>query len=505
MTELPEFHELTLPNGFSYKQPTGLFINNKFVPSIKKETIDTIDPSNGEKICSVYAASEEDVDVAVKAAKDAFKTTWRHTSGSDRGRLLVKLSELCERDTDKLAAIEAIDSGKPFEQNAKGDIGELYNVLRYYGGWADKVHGQTIPVDDNKLAYTVHEPYGVCGQIIPWNYPLCMLSWKIGPALAAGNTIVLKSAEQTPLSALYLCNLVVEAGFPAGVVNIISGLGPVAGSALSTHPLVSKIAFTGSTAVGQIIQKAASSNMKAVTLETGGKSPLVIFEDANLEQAVKWAAFGIFFNSGQVCTSNSRVLIQEPIYMKFIEKLKECIDSDYKQGLPFGDDTVMVGPQVSKQQQDRILKYIEIGKKEGAKVFTGGYKVTDDEVLAKGYFVKPTIFYDVTPEMTIFKEEIFGPVVSCIPFKTEEEAIELANDTLYGLAAALFSKDITRAHKVARELEAGMVWINSSNDSDFRVPFGGVKMSGIGRELGEYGLTNYTQTKAYHVNLGLKL
>ena len=341
------------------------------------------------------------------------------------------------------------------------------------------------------------------GQIIPWNYPLAMAAWKLGPALACGNTVVFKAAEQTPLSILYLGNLIKEAGFPPGVVNILNGKGADAGAAIATHPGIDKIAFTGSTATGRQIMKLAAANLKNITLETGGKSPLVVFEDADLEQAAKWAHIGIMSNMGQICTATSRVLVQDTIYDKFVSLFKETVASTSKVGDPFAEDTFQ-GPQVTKAQYDRVLSYIESGKSEGATLAAGGepYKNVGD---GKGFFIAPTIFTNVTDNMKIYREEVFGPFVVIASFKTEEEALAKANDTTYGLGSAVFTRDIQRAHSFARDIEAGMVWINSSNDSDFRVPFGGVKQSGIGRELGEAGLEAYSQTKAVHVNMGTKL
>lgn len=383
------------------------------------------------------------------------------------------------------------------------DCVEVSETLRYYGGFADKIHGSTISTTPAKFAYTLRQPIGVVGQIIPWNYPLAMAAWKLGPALACGNTVVIKAAEQTPLSILYLANLIKEAGFPPGVVNIINGYGKDAGAAIATHPDIDKIAFTGSTATGRQIMKMAAANLKNITLETGGKSPLLVFDDADFDQAAKWAHIGIMSNMGQICTATSRILVQDTIYDKFVTQFKEVVASTSKIGDPFADDTFQ-GPQVTKAQYDRVLSYIEAGKSEGATLASGGvpYKNVGN---GKGFFIEPTIFTNVTDQMTIYREEVFGPFVVVVPFKTEEEALAKANDTTYGLGAAVFTRDIERAHRVASEIEAGMVWINSSNDSDFRVPFGGVKQSGIGRELGEAGLDAYSQIKAVHVNMGTRI
>jgi aldehyde dehydrogenase (NAD+) len=396
-----------------------------------------------------------------------------------------------------------ISPGKPYQVSLNDDIGEVVNCFRYYAGWADKVHGQTISTSPEKFAYTLRQPVGVVGQIIPWNFPLAMAAWKLGPALACGNAILLKPAEQTPLSILYFANLVKEAGFPPGVLNILNGVGRVAGPALVTHPGVDKVAFTGSTTTGKEIMKMAAGTMKNITLETGGKSPLVVFNDADLEQAAKWAHIGIMYNQGQVCTATSRILVHESVYDKFIALFKETVASTSKVGNPFEDATFQ-GPQVTKAQYDRVLSYIQSGKSEGAKLESGGvpYKNVGD---GKGFFIEPTIFTNVKDNMRIYREEVFGPFVAIASFAEDGEAVARANDTTYGLGAAVFTKDIKRAHRVASDIEAGMVWINSSNDSDFRVPFGGVKQSGIGRELGEAGLEAYSQIKAVHVNIGAKL
>lgn len=491
------FIDITLPNGKSYKQPIGLFINNEFVAAKTGEFIESIDPSTGEVITKVHCGGVDDVNDAVKAAKAAFPE-WKKLTGAEKRDLFLKLATLVERDFDILAQIEAFDSGKPVATNAIYDIQEVIEVLKYYAGWADKITGKTIPLG-TKLGYTLHEPYGVVGCITPWNYPLAMFGWKL-TALAAGNCCVFKSSELTPLSVLYFAQLFKEAGFPPGVANIVSGYGAVAGNALVEHLDVNKIAFTGSTVTGQAIQRAAAVNLKALSLECGGKTAMLVFEDANFDQAVKWGAAGIFSNMGQICTGSSRMYIHESIYEKFLESLKQHALEEYKQGHPFEEGVVM-GPQVSKLQQEKILGYLKSGKEQGARVILGG-DVPKGEQFEKGFFIQPTIFADVTQDMKIVQEEIFGPVVSIGKFSTDEEAIALANDSKYGLGAALFTQDITRAHKVAADLEAGMVWINSNNDSDVKIPFGGVKMSGYGRELGEYGLEHFTEAKAIHINLG---
>ncbi|KAH8164785.1 hypothetical protein CIB48_g3477 [Xylaria polymorpha] len=503
--------DLTAPNGIKFTLPTGLFINNEFVKASGGEKITSINPSHGvdasglisneKEICSVEAASAEDIDKAVAAARVALHhESWRDISGTDRGQLMFKLADLAVQEKEVLATIETWDNGKPYG-DALGDLDEVINCIRYYAGWADKIYGQTIPTTAQKFAYTLKQPIGVCGQIIPWNYPLAMAAWKLGPALACGNTIVLKPAEQTPLSILYFATLIAKAGFPPGVVNITNGYGRVAGQALAGHLDVDKIAFTGSTATAKHITKTASVNLKNITLETGGKSPLIVFADADIEQAAKWAHIGIMSNMGQICTATSRILVHESVYDDFVAQFRETIKTTSKVGDPFAEDTFQ-GPQITKERYDAVLSFVEHGQSEGATLAMGGKPCPLD---GKGYFIEPTIFTDVKDTMKIYQEEIFGPFVVVAAFKTEDEAVRMANSTTYGLGAALFSQNLELAHRAAARIEAGMVWINSSNDSDFRVPFGGVKQSGIGRELGEAGLAAYSQTKAIHVNMGQRL
>ncbi|CAI6073369.1 unnamed protein product [Clonostachys chloroleuca] len=502
---------LTTPNGIRYRQPLGLFINNEFVESKSGETFPTIDPATEEEIARVHAAGVNDVEDAVHAARQAFEGVWSDVEGKDRSRLLYKLADLVEENAQVLAAIESWDNaGKPYSTALLEDIPEVIDVFRYYAGWADKSYGQVIQTRGTQLNYTVPEPVGVCGQIIPWNYPIVMASWKVAPAIAAGNTVILKISEQTPLSALFLASLVAPAGFPPGVINIINGFGPVAGSALASHTDVDKIAFTGSTQTGKEIMKLASSNLKSVTLETGGKSPLIIFNDADLHAAVGAAYPGIMANAGQNCTANSRVLVQEDIYDRFLKLFKFKAVFDTNIGDPFDEDTSQ-GPQVTRTQFNRILSYIQSGKDEGAKLVYGGkaYKNLND----KGFYLEPTIFSHVTPQMRIYREEIFGPVVVILPFKTEDEVVKMANDTEFGLAAAVFTRDISRAHRITRKIKAGIlavafmltmeqaVWINNSQTVDPRIPFGGFKQSGIGQEQGEAGIRAYTNYKTVVVDL----
>lgn len=402
------------------------FINNEYVKGAEGKTFETVNPSDEKVITSVHEATEKDVDTAVAAARAAFEGEWRLVTPSDRGRLLNKLADLVERDIEQLAAIEALDNGKALTM-AKVDLDMAIGCIRYYAGWADKIHGQTIDTNPETLSYTRHEPIGVCGQIIPWNFPILMWSWKIGPAVSAGNTVVLKTAEQTPLSGLYMGKLIKEAGFPAGVVNVISGFGRVAGNAISNHMDIDKVAFTGSTLVGRmILQAAAKSNLKKVTLELGGKSPNIVFDDADIDNAISWANFGIFFNHGQCCCAGSRILVHEKIHDDFVARFKERASKN-KLGDPFAEDTFQ-GPQVSQLQFERIMDYIKTGKQEGATVAQGGQRHGD-----KGYFIQPTLFTDVTGDMKIAKEEIFGPVVTIQKFKDIDEAIKIGNSTEYGM------------------------------------------------------------------------
>ena len=381
------------------------------------------------------------------------------------------------------------------------DLPDTIGTFRYYGGWADKAFGQTIETSPEKFAYTLRQPFGVVAQIIPWNFPLAMAAWKLGPALAAGNTVVIKAAEQTPLSILVLATLIKKAGFPPGVVNVINGYGREAGVALSQHPLVDKVAFTGSTITGSQIMKSAAGQLKEITLETGGKSPLIVFDDADLDQAVKWSHAGIMSNQGQICTATSRIFVQRTIYDRFLALFKERVRTVSVIGDQWSSSTFQ-GPQVTRTQYERVMHYIKLGKAEGATVETGGEAFTSHNTGGKGFFVTPTTFTNVKPSMQIYKDEIFGPVGLILPFDEEEDAIGYANDTLYGLGAAVFTTNLRRGHRVAAEIDAGTVWLNSSQDSDHRIPFGGFKSSGVGRELGQAGFDAYTQIKAVHVNMG---
>ncbi|CCD26498.1 uncharacterized protein NDAI_0H03250 [Naumovozyma dairenensis CBS 421] len=506
------FTQIHIPQrNLTLKQPIGLFINNEFVKSENEEKIETINPSTGEVITSFYSGSFADVDRAVKAASDAYENVWKHTSPAERSLLLMKLADLIERDKCTLAALETLDSGKPYHSNAMLDLEQIIYLTRYFAGATDKfTTGETIPISEEKFCYTLMAPYGVVGQIVPWNYPLAMASWKIQGCLATGNTIVLKPAENTSLSVLYLAQLFVEAGFPPGVLNIIPGNGAVVGNALGKHPGIEKISFTGSTSVGLGILKAsAESNMKDVTLECGGKSPAVIFEDANLEQAIEWTAKGIFFNSGQNCTANSRIYVHYSNYDKFLELFTKHIKEKWGFGKNFDpfDEDCTIGPVISKKQFDKISEFLKGEMPHPETPYKLSYtckvhKVLDDPPESnKGFFIPPTIFTSVPYDSPWNTEEIFGPAVTVTPFETYDEVIKLANNTSYGLASAIFTENIRTANKFINDIQAGTVWVNSSNDPEMSVPFGGYKMSGIGRELGKSGVETYCQTKAVHMSL----
>jgi len=475
---------------------TKLLINNQWTDSKSGKTFPTINPATGEEICQVAEADAPDVDCAVQAARAAFNGgPWRKMSASERGFLLNRLADLVERNADELAQLETLDNGKPYHVARSADLPLTIACYRYYAGWADKVQGKTIPIGGNYFCYTRHEPVGVVGQIIPWNFPLLMQAWKLGPALATGNTVVLKPAEQTPLTALRVGELILEAGFPPGVVNILPGYGPTAGGAIAYHPDVDKVAFTGSTEVGHLIMEAsAKSNLKRVTLELGGKSPNIVFADADMDQAIEGSHFALFFNQGQCCCAGSRLFVEEKCYDEFVEK-SVARAKKRTVGDPFDSNTEQ-GPQVDQTQFDKVMSYIESGKQEGAALLAGGGRVGD-----KGFFVAPTVFADVKDEMKIAQEEIFGPVMSIIKFRGLEEVVERANKTMYGLAAAVWTRDIGKAHAIANQVRAGTVWVNCYDVFDAAAPFGGFKQSGIGRELGEYGLQQYTEVKTVTVNL----
>ena len=476
--------------------PTKILINNRWVSSLSGRTFPTINPATGEEICQVAEADAADVDEAVKAARNAFENgPWPKMSAADRGRLLYKLADLIEEHADELAMLESRDNGKPFHVARSADLGLTIATYRYYAGWADKVQGRTVPVAGNYFTYIRHEPVGVVGQIIPWNFPLLMQAWKLAPALATGNTVVMKPAEQTPLTALRVGELLMDAGFPDGVVNILPGYGPTAGAAIANHMDVDKVAFTGSTEVGHLIMEAAAkSNLKRVSLELGGKSPNIVFADADMDEAVEGCHFGLFFNQGQCCCAGSRLFVESKCYDEFVER-SIARAKRRTVGDPMDPNTEQ-GPQVDDVQFDKVMGYIESGKRDGARLAYGGERVG-----SRGYFIEPTVFVDVKDDMQIAREEIFGPVMSIIKFDDLNDVVRRANKTLYGLAAAVWTRDIGKAHAIANRVRAGTVWVNCYDVFDPGAPFGGFKQSGIGREMGEYGLQQYTELKTVTVKL----
>jgi aldehyde dehydrogenase (NAD+) len=474
---------------------TRLLIDNRWVDPVEGGHFDTLNPATGEVISQVAAGTAADVDKAVKAARKALESgSWAMMDAADRGKLLYDLADLVERNSEELAALESLNCGKTITDST-GDMAGVVNTLRYYAGWADKIEGKTVPVRGSFLSYTLREPVGVVGQIIPWNFPLLMLAWKWGPALCCGNAVVLKPAEQTPLTALRIGELAIEAGFPAGVINIINGFGETAGDAMVVHPGIDKIAFTGHVDTAKIIQKRAADTLKRTTFELGGKSPNIIFADADLDAAVAGAFHAIYFHGGQCCTAGSRLFVERGIKDEFVARLAEKAKAR-KIGDPL-DASTEQGPQVSQEQMDKILGYVDLGRKQGAKLVTGGTRHGD-----KGFFVDPTIFDDVRDDMAIARDEIFGPVVSVLPFRDLDEVSPRANDTTYGLAAAVWTKNIDKAHLLAKKLKAGTVWVNCYHVVDTTTPFGGYKMSGQGRENGEAALEHYTEVKTVTVKLG---
>src|SRR6476619_4128600 len=474
---------------------TQCFIGGQWIPAQSGKTFDTVDPSTEEVIASVAEGDAADIDAAVKAAREQFENgEWSRMDARDRGRLLSKLADLIEEEADELAALESLDNGKPIRDAKAADLPLTIDCLRYYAGYADKIHGQTVPVRGKYFCYTRREPVGVVGQIIPWNFPMLMVAWKWGPALAAGCTIVMKPAEQTPLTCLRMARLAQKAGIPDGVINIVPGYVPTAGASLVKHPGIDKIAFTGEGATAKIIQREAAETMKRLTFELGGKSPNVIFADSDLDAAVEGAHFGLYFNQGQCCCAGSRLYVEEKVHDELIDRLKDK-NQDRRVGDPFDPETQQ-GPQVDEAQFDKILKYVDYGKKDGARLVTGGKRVGD-----RGYFIEPTLFDNVTDDMRIAREEIFGPVMSVLKFKNVDEIIRRSNDTNFGLAAAVWTRDIAKAHRFAKGVKAGTVWINCYDVFDAAAPFGGFKQSGLGRELGEAGLANYTELKTVTVAL----
>jgi betaine-aldehyde dehydrogenase len=479
-----------------------LFIDGKWVDAESGKTFTTPNPATGATLAEVAEGDKADIDKAVAAARKAFDGKWSKMSARDRGRMMYKLAQLIEAKTPELAALETADNGKPIKETSYVDLPQVVENFEYFAGWATKIEGETIPVPGQMFNYTLREPVGVCGQIIPWNFPLLMAAWKLAPALAAGNTVVLKPAEQTPVGAMELASLIQEAGFPDGVVNIVPGYGETAGAALASHPDIDKVAFTGSTEVGKIIAKAAADNLTKVSLELGGKAPNIIFADADMEQAVNGAMMGIFFNQGQVCCAGSRLFVDAKVKDEFLDRFKERAGR-VKVGDPMDKNTQM-GPQVSEEQLNRIKGYVDIAKGEGAQVLAGGCPPSLEGDFQKGYFFQPTIFGDVKNSMRVAQEEIFGPVVSVISFEDEEDLIRQANEVVYGLSAGIWTKDITRAHRFAKAIKAGVVWINTYNMFNAASPFGGYKQSGYGREMGKHALEMYTHVKSVWVDLSGK-
>jgi aldehyde dehydrogenase (NAD+) len=477
--------------------PGRLLIDGQWVDGSKK--FDTVNPATEEVLASVVEASAADVDRAVAAARKAFedrKGAWRKMSAGERGRLIWRLADLVEKNLEELAELETLDNGKPIFESRYVDIPMVVDVLRYYAGWATKIHGETVNSFENAFTYTLREPVGVVGMIIPWNFPLLLASWKLGPALACGNTVVMKPAEQTPLTALRFGELVIEAGIPAGVINILTG-GPEVGKAIVRHPGIDKIAFTGSTSVGKEIMRGTADTLKRLTLELGGKSPNIVFADADLDNAVKGAINGIFYGKGECCNAGSRLFVERTVQDEFVEKLiaraKKLQPAD-----PL-DPKTRLGAIASQEQMERVLGYIEVGKKE-ARLLSGGNRVAVGG--SKGFFVEPTIFGGVSNNMKIAQEEIFGPVLAVIGFDDADQVVDQANANPYGLAAAVWTRDVSKAHRVSRQLRAGLVWINTYGMMDAAVPFGGFKNSGFGRELGMHAIEHYTELKSVWLNMG---
>jgi phenylacetaldehyde dehydrogenase len=486
---------------FLREQPKKLFIGGKWVESASGKTFDTIDPSTGEVLARVAEGGAEDIDRAVAAARKAHESgVWRDLPPAERAKALWRAGDLIEERANEFAQLESLDNGMPINDALVFKVPLAAATFRYYAGWVTKLDGgtQSLSLPGKFLSYTLRQPVGVVGQIIPWNEPLLMASWKVAPALACGNTVVLKPSEETPLTALLLAEILQEAEIPAGVINVVPGFGETAGARLAAHPHVDKIAFTGSTEVGKLIAKtAAETNLKRVSLELGGKSPNIVFADADLARAVSGAFMGIFLNSGQICSAGSRLYVQEKVYEQTVDELTRSIEN--LQLGPGIDSMTQMGPLVSQTQMDRVLGYISIGNKEGARLVTGGKRASGH---GAGFFVEPTVFADVEGKMRIAREEIFGPVLAAIPFSDEEDLIAKANDTMYGLAAGVWTSDVKRAHRVAHALQAGTVYVNCYHMFDPAAPWGGFKQSGWGRELGPYALDLYTEIKNVIVDIG---
>jgi aldehyde dehydrogenase (NAD+) len=475
----------------------GLFINNEWRPSASGTTMPVVNPATEEVICEVASADNSDVDAAVAAARAALDGPWSAMSARERGRLVRRLGERLLERADEIARLETLHNGKPITESRHVEIPAAAECFEYYGGWSDKVMGETIPVKGNHLTYTLREPVGVVAAIVPWNFPLLLAAWKIAPALACGNTVIVKPASQTPLTALALGELVLEAGIPPGVFNVVTGSGATIGQALVEHPGIDKIAFTGDTSTGKAIMRSAADTLKKITLELGGKSPNIVLADADLDAAIRGATIGIFYGKGEVCAAGSRLLVDRRIKDEFVDKLaaraKKMVPGD-----PM-DPKTRFGAISSRKQLETVLQYVESGKQEGAALVAGGARA--DIGTGKGYFMQPTVFAGVRPEMRISREEIFGPVLAAIDFADLDEAIAVANDSQYGLAAGVWTRDIKKAHYVARKLQAGTVWVNTYNVYDTAAPFGGYKQSGFGREMGAHALEHYTQTKTVWVDL----
>lgn len=464
------------------------------------DPVPVVNPATGDTLTTVARATPQDVDRAVQAARHAFDSgPWPRMNASEREKLLWRLGESIERDKDELALLESLQNGKTVREAHRGDLPPSWDIFYYYAGWARKIQGEVIPVDGPYLNYTMHEPVGVVGAIVAWNYPLLLACWKLAPALATGNTVVLKPSVLTPLTALRLGHLCREAGLPDGVVNVVTGDGPNTGMALARHMAVDKIAFTGSTDVArELLKAAAESNLKRLSLELGGKSPQIIFPDADLEAAVEAAFKGIFANKGEVCSAGSRLIIHHDVYHKFVDKLVKKARA-MKLGNPLDAGTDM-GSQISQAQLDRIARFVEQARSQKAKLLCGGKRDVEGDN-ARGFFFQPTIFGEVTVDMAIAREEVFGPVLACMQFRDEDEAIAIANGTIYGLVSAVWTSDVARAHRLARHIRAGSVWINMWNGFDSASPFGGYKQSGFGREMGQHALDSYTQVKSVWVSL----